>query len=194
MLYDFRDHRSKAVKNTAVAAKIGEVLQSIKRISDFSRSLESGDAAAAAALLSIAGMGEIWADRYSEDLPLMFRPTLVNGEEGDTIDYGGSGVIASFLAAASSVHRIAADAQKALLAEPDARPMQSAIVWLAGSELPRLYERFIGKFATRTETSTDGIEFVRLALKATGVRESISVETVRSHIQTAKRVSLAGNF
>lgn len=187
VMYDCREQEANAVKNTAVAAKIGEMLQSIKRIADFSKSIDNGDAHASAAMLAVAQMGEIWAKHYSETLPVNFKPSRIAGAD-HLIDYGSAEVISSFFGIAATVHRIASDAQKVIAAEIDERPDQSGIVWAAGSRLPSLYEKFMGRFSIRTETTTDGISFVRKALQATAIRDDISVETVRSHYKTARRV------
>lgn len=184
---------------TAVAREIAEIMKSIERIAAFGRLAfkdEIKRETNVAAIESMTSALERWAAQQKRDeLPSYFHPSRFENDGTTGMYYDSYMVLRSFFHIAEIIRPNVVVAKKEL-SQKNPRPRgMTAIQWLAGKQLPMIYQMTFPKkkfsFTVSEAGHSDGIEFVITSLAAIGVTPKggtrFQANTIKSHFRAANK-------
>lgn len=198
--YEVRAILKRVAEPSAAAREIKRLLKSLERVAEWGRSLHEDKRGAGARTLAAREMADAagrWLDTLPADrLPPQFKRTKWQAGERSVTDYEADIALDQFFKFSMLVFGFAADAADKLSERQKGRFPLSPIEWLAGEELPALYEKITGEKFTvwindDQSSGSPGIEFVISALLAAGLPPKFgfrhSPETIKDYRYKATR-------
>ena len=195
--YASRKHLERTPNLNVVSKEIKKIINPLRKIADFGVNAipmkMSEDLGCAATLVELQAVD--WAEKQSlDDLPHSFRPPA----SADKVPAYIHGAVHFFYQFFEDARRMQMFAERAEALSRGKKYLKehecSAIEWLIGLELPRIYEKVCRREFTAWVAETgnsDGFDFIAAALEAMRMRTPkgarFSLNTIRAHYRAASK-------